>query len=211
MFDTAKFFLVGGNLSIDFVNTMIVENGAPKDLLKSLTDVVAWAVATHLLEEANAEPIVVDWNKQPEAGAVLAHIHSFRSMLHTMVACLARGEAASATAVAAINAELQNKRGVVQIRQTESGFDKLFRGDVRESQQLLAPIAESAADLLCYGRMEYLKKCEGAECVLYFYDTTKNHSRRWCSMAGCGNRAKVTAFYKRQRAKAQAGDQQKHT
>lgn len=30
-----------------------------------------------------------------------------------------------------------------------------------------------------------------AACILFFYDTTKNYSRRWCSMSACGNRMKV--------------------
>jgi predicted RNA-binding Zn ribbon-like protein len=64
---------------------------------------------------------------------------------------------------------------------------------------LLVPIAEAAADLLCAGNFEYLRKCENPACVLLFYDTTKNHRRRWCSMAACGNRAKVAQFYQRQR------------
>jgi len=34
--------------------------------------------------------------------------------------------------------------------------------------------------------------------VLYFYDTTKNHRRQWCSTAACGNRHKVADFRKRQ-------------
>jgi predicted RNA-binding Zn ribbon-like protein len=37
--------------------------------------------------------------------------------------------------------------------------------------------------------------------VLFFYDTTKNHARRWCSMAFCGNRHKVAAHYRRLRGK----------
>ncbi|MDQ3748968.1 MAG: CGNR zinc finger domain-containing protein [Acidobacteriota bacterium] len=119
--------------------------------------------------------------------------------MREMFMSLARGKAVSKTAIAAINREIQNQSGAIEVRQTENGFEKLFRADFREPRQLLAPIAESAADLLCYGNSAYLKKCESSDCVLYFYDTTKNHSRRWCSMAGSGNRAKAAAFYRRQR------------
>jgi predicted RNA-binding Zn ribbon-like protein len=54
-------------------------------------------------------------------------------------------------------------------------------------------------DLLCYADPSLVKKCENAACVLFFYDTTKNHSRRWCSMRVCGNRMKVAAHYQRLR------------
>ena len=29
------------------------------------------------------------------------------------------------------------------------------------------------------------------------YDTSRNHSRRWCSMESCGNRAKAKRHYRR--------------
>jgi predicted RNA-binding Zn ribbon-like protein len=29
--------------------------------------------------------------------------------------------------------------------------------------------------------------CKNQACILYFYDTTKNHRRNWCSMGICGN------------------------
>ena len=41
---------------------------------------------------------------------------------------------------------------------------------------------------------------EGENCVRYFYDTTKNRRRRWCSMDGCGSRAKAAAYYRRRKA-----------
>jgi len=47
-----------------------------------------------------------------------------------------------------------------------------------------------------------VKACQNPQCVLLFYDTTKNHARRWCSMAACGNRAKVAAHYQRARRPA---------
>ena len=53
--------------------------------------------------------------------------------------------------------------------------------------------------VLCYADLALVKKCENPVCVLFFYDTSKNHSRRWCSMSVCGNRMKVAAHYQRLR------------
>jgi predicted RNA-binding Zn ribbon-like protein len=61
----------------------------------------------------------------------------------------------------------------------------------------LLPIGEAAMNLLCYGDLSRVKKCERDACVLYFYDTSKPGHRRWCSMSACGNRAKSAAFYER--------------
>jgi predicted RNA-binding Zn ribbon-like protein len=49
------------------------------------------------------------------------------------------------------------------------------------------------------GSWSSLKECSGRGCTSVFFDRTKNHSGRWCSMAVCGNRAKVRAWRERQR------------
>jgi predicted RNA-binding Zn ribbon-like protein len=40
-----------------------------------------------------------------------------------------------------------------------------------------------------------IKQCAHPQCVLWFYDTTKNAARRWHSMETCGNRAKAARHY----------------
>ncbi|HEX8403835.1 MAG TPA: CGNR zinc finger domain-containing protein, partial [Duganella sp.] len=45
-------------------------------------------------------------------------------------------------------------------------------------------------------------QCEHPECILWFYDRTKSHKRRWCSMALCGNRYKAAQFRKRSQGAA---------
>lgn len=62
---------------------------------------------------------------------------------------------------------------------------------------ILSPLAEAAAQLLATGDFDLVRQCEHPECVLWFYDRTKSHRRRWCSMAVCGNRHKVAEFRKR--------------
>jgi predicted RNA-binding Zn ribbon-like protein len=68
------------------------------------------------------------------------------------------------------------------------------------SRVLLYPIARAAGDLLVQGKFDRVKKCNNPDCILFLYDTTRSHTRQWCSMAACGNRIKVAAFYRRERA-----------
>lgn len=192
--ETLKFYQIGNNLSVDFVNTLIAVDGKPKDLLTNLADFAAWAAAMDLLEKEQA-----NWQEKIESEQIFAQILEFREMLHQMFESVEKGQAVKPTAISAINGVLRNQIGFPEIESSEKGFVKRFHTDFSEPRQLLATIAESAADLLCYGDLKYLKKCEDNDCVLYFYDTTKNHSRRWCSMTGCGNRAKAAAFYRRKR------------
>jgi predicted RNA-binding Zn ribbon-like protein len=46
---------------------------------------------------------------------------------------------------------------------------------------------------------ERIRRCQNPACVLWFFDTTRNGTRRWCSMAACGNRAKARRHYDRAR------------
>jgi predicted RNA-binding Zn ribbon-like protein len=39
-----------------------------------------------------------------------------------------------------------------------------------------------------------LKLCSSQPCRWAFYDRSKNHSSRWCTMASCGNREKARRF-----------------
>ena len=66
---------------------------------------------------------------------------------------------------------------------------------------LLTKIAIELVKLLSSKEFKYLKKCDNHKCSLYFIDTSKNHSRRWCSMEICGNRAKVSKFNKKKNSK----------
>ncbi len=63
----------------------------------------------------------------------------------------------------------------------------------RQASALLQPIAEAMAEVVTSADFSLVKHCEGASCTLCFYDTTRRHARRWCSMAVCGNRAKQAA------------------
>lgn len=73
----------------------------------------------------------------------------------------------------------------------------------RTAEDLLLPIAEAMGDLICEANFERVKNCEGPKCTLWFHDTSKNHTRRWCTMAVCGNRAKAAAHRAKMRSNRQ--------
>lgn len=82
-----------------------------------------------------------------------------------------------------------------------TGFEFRTSRRWKSPESLLMPIAELLAKLVCDEDFTYVKACEGPRCTLLFADHTRGHARRWCSMAICGNRAKVAAH--RQRLKEQ--------
>src|SRR5690606_15965621 len=71
--------------------------------------------------------------------------------------------------------------------------------------RLLAPLADSASELLCgNGDPSRVHRCGNPKCVLYFYDTTRNRRRLFCTPAGCGNRVKAAARYRRSKESGRA-------
>lgn len=202
MFETEKFSLIANNLFLDFVNTQKMRNGQPFETLENCADFVAWAVAVKLIEIDQANEIFQKWSEEISTNKALQKIIEFRNILREMVENIVDGKEIPQKAIDAINEKLKKIGGFTEIVKGEDGFEKRFQFDLSEPSNLLQPIAESAADFLCYGNFDLLRKCESSDCVLFFYDTTKNHKRRWCSMSSCGNKAKAATFYQRKKLTA---------
>jgi predicted RNA-binding Zn ribbon-like protein len=194
-----RFLFVGNYLCLDFINTEMVVAGQPVDRLSRFDNLVAWLVQAQTLDAKQAEEILGNWKSRPEAESNLKEAIKLRASLREMAERLVKGKTVPQSTMAAINEWLAHQTGHAELKRARGGFEKRFRAEFREPAQLLWPVAESAADLLCYADLTLVKKCENPACVLFFYDTTKNHSRRWCSMSACGNRMKVAAHYQRLR------------
>ena len=69
----------------------------------------------------------------------------------------------------------------------------------RTPDTLLLPVAKALSNLVCEDDFSMVKACEGHNCTLLFVDRSRKKARRWCSMAVCGNRAKLNAFRSRQK------------
>jgi len=113
---------------------------------------------------------------------------------------------AMAEAVAAINAILRADVRYDELTlaaahsDTRAPFERSARRTDFAPLRLLAPLADSASELLCGGDASRVHRCGNPKCVLYFYDTTRNRRRRFCTPEGCGNRVKAAARYRRSRA-----------
>jgi predicted RNA-binding Zn ribbon-like protein len=124
---------------------------------------------------------------------------ALRRALRTSVERLTTGKSPPADAVATINRALASRPAYRQLVRRGSGLVSRTQSGEETALHLLVPVAESAAWLLEHGDRTLLRRCGNPGCILYFYDTTKNARRRWCSMAGCGSRAKAAAYYRRNR------------
>ena len=67
-------------------------------------------------------------------------------------------------------------------------------GDVGPVGRAVATVAAALPVVHASGEWLRLKVCASPDCRWSFLDTSRNRSRRWCSMSGCGNRAKNQAW-----------------
>ena len=169
------------------------------DFLREFSDLVAWLSAAELLGPAEAAEAIRRWSGTPAGARALVDARKLRARLRQMVEQVARGRRIAASIVGAINALLARPIGRGELVRTHDGFVRRLRLGLRTPVDLLVPVAEAAGDLLCHADFSLVRKCENPPCLRYFYDLSKNHARRWCSMNVCGNRMKVAAFHRRVR------------
>jgi predicted RNA-binding Zn ribbon-like protein len=194
-----RFLFVGNAAWLDFVNTEIMSGGEGVDLLDDFGDLVEWLSAARLVSAAEAKAARERWAAMAEGRRVLESARRFRSVLRSTAERLAAGHRVADDAVAAVNDVLARPAHATAIRRDGHGFVRADRWHFAAAADVLAPVAESARDLLCDGDLSLVRKCRNPDCILFFYDTTKNHGRAWCSMSACGNRTKVAAHYRRRR------------
>ncbi len=105
----------------------------------------------------------------------------------------------AADSLGTINAILAADAGFEQLAEYDGGYRVERRRAHDDPKLALVPIARDIARLLATPNAP-VRHCAGDACVRHFYDDSRTGRRRWCEMAICGNRAKATAFAKRQRA-----------
>ena len=193
------FLFVGKQGCIDFINTEVIDQGRKVDMLDTFSDLLSWMVTAKMLTPTRASKVENEWSSA-RGLAALNGAKGFRGIMRQVVDELAHRKAVPQVAVSEINQRLQAGSAFPQVFRKGRGFERRLECDFTEPAHLLARLADSAADLVCNHDLSLVKKCKNPACILYFYDTTKNHRRNWCSMAICGNRMKVAAFYLRSRS-----------
>jgi predicted RNA-binding Zn ribbon-like protein len=189
------FCFVAGRLWLDFVNTDDARLGLRVDTIASFDRYVDWLAAAHLIDAPRAAALRRRALEQPSgATAALVEARRIRAALRAL-AERGRGEAGTAAreaAIAELNRVLGRAVGTRRVdRVADGGYARTFVpvGDVLGG--LVIPIVESAVDSLVRGELDRLRTCADRRCPRHFADDTKSHTRRWCDMRTCGNRAKA--------------------
>lgn len=130
--------------------------------------------------------------EDPSDGDVAKTIEVREAMRSLMAAN--NGEPLDADATAVLNAVAGGTSLKFQIGADGRGaLEPAGSGIDKALGLVLGAMFESMAD----GSWANMKACRSETCRWAFYDTTKNHSKTWCSMRVCGNRAKARSYRER--------------
>lgn len=198
----SAFRFIGHYACLDFVNTEANKSGEIKELLLDYEDLITWLASAKLFSLSNLKRALDQWQGKPAAERVFKRALILRNCLGEMAGGIVHTRSVPRGALQALNEVIGKPSGTTRLVKTAQGFERRFEPDLREPGQILVPIGESAATLLCSGDLSRVKECSNSGCGAFFYDTSKNRGRRWCTTTGCGNRMRVAAFYKRQRYKS---------
>ena len=180
---------VGDNLAINFINTRRMVEGQLTDTLESGSDVKAWLKRLEVPVAKGALPF--------SDGVLLQRARELREIA---LAAVEDRKSGKKTSLVALNRFLADAPSHAALTADDASNIRVTRVYGKERvEAFLSPVAEAVADLLANGDFDLVRHCEGKACVLWFYDRTKGHRRRWCTSIGCGNRAKVAAFRARAR------------
>ncbi len=177
------FRFIANNLSLDFLNTVVMRDGKRCEMLETPDDLKNWFSSAEMNVSGS-----IDIN-------VLDKAISLRTAVKNSIKALHNNQPLDQRSIDLINAALAHRIQSASLKLTEHSL--LLDTDIpaRDPLNALAEIAFYAAEILTSDKLDKVKSCSNEKCILIFHDTSKSGRRRWCSMDTCGNRAKVSKHY----------------
>lgn len=191
--------LIGGHVLLDLVNTVAwrLDEVMATDRLSSAADLVQWAMHAGLLDPETGRRLHAEAEADDrEADRCLGRVRSFRELTYQLLRPLAFGEQSEPSDLERLHADLLNATAhakITSIAPLHLSLRPEHLADLPDTLTL------TAWQLLLHEDLHSLRECADTACGWLFLDRSKNRSRRWCSSADCGNRARARRHYNRRR------------
>lgn len=201
MSEMNSYMMVGERLCMDFINTVSWRESAEKrrNWFTSYDKLVDWCIHAEVLTEQQAKALLLKAKEKPsEAGEVLKQAIEMREVMYRIFKSISKGTSPHSLDLERLNDSVSQFYQTLRVIHERDHYTLKFMHTEENLDIMLPPLLQSAVDLLVSKNdLERVKQCEGDSCGWLFFDTSRNRSRRWCSMADCGNRAKARRFYKK--------------
>lgn len=178
---------VGGHVALDLVNTDVVSQGdRSTDVLRAAGEFLAWC--GHVgVTSAPPEPARLS---RAQERAFLARAAELRGAVRSIVEAVAGHRDADRAALTALSTASAD--AVARAVPALDNGRLVWAWEPTTPDAALWELACAAVDLLRAGPTDRIKVCPG--CGFVFLDSTKNGSRRWCSMDDCGKQEKMRRY-----------------
>jgi predicted RNA-binding Zn ribbon-like protein len=192
----------GEPLCLAFTNTVHEFGATPlDDDLRSYADLLAWARTKAVVEAATGRKLAAAARRDPRAAdTALARARTLRKSMYRIFSARASGSDLPAADLTSVNTAIRSAMAGGELADDGHSFSWRWPAGSALDNAILWPIARSAAHLLTSPDLERVVECSGKTCTWLVLDTSKNHSRKFCSALGCGNRTRVRRHYERARA-----------
>lgn len=193
-----------GDLSLDYANTKVWHaSDKPEERLNSYNDFVDWGEEAGLVSFEVARRLRSLVVVQPEnAVAAYGFAIQVREAIYRIFSSRYAGKSIPEADLAVLNSVIREAMSHLQLTPVEGEIQWEWRPEIDGINLILWPVARSAAELLTSDKASRVRECEDDRgCGYLFIDQSKNHSRRWCSMESCGNRAKARRHYSKVQAR----------
>lgn len=193
-----------GKLPLDFANTAEFHaSDHPDEMLETYRDLVSWAVEAELFSGIKGQELLEKAKREPQvASKALQKAIELREIIFRIISAIAEGAEPDTNDMSDFNFSLADALKKTQISPTADGFEWTWSSNEKSFEKMLWPIMRETADLLTSNDIHRVGRCaDDRGCGYLFYDTSRNHSRCWCCMESCGNRAKARRHYQRKSKK----------
>ena len=191
--------LVGGALCLDFVNTINSRLNPEHDYLVHYSDLAGWANKVGILSESQSNQLQKRAKqKVEEAENALQTARTLRDLLYRLFSNTAKDSDPNKKDIEKFITSYGQAISHGLFLKQDNHYTTTWKVD-EALDAVLWPIVHAAGGLLLSDELGQVKECPG--CGWLFLDTSKNQSRRWCSMNTCGVRDKMRRYHKRKREK----------
>jgi predicted RNA-binding Zn ribbon-like protein len=192
------FEFTAGSLCLDFTNALGSRLEAPGGSIRGYSALVAWTVQAGILAPSQGQRLLERADREPaRAAETVRRAAHLRKALYLAFSRAAAGLPPREDELDPINHALAEALPHLRLRQAEAGCRWEWLVPEGTVDQMLWPVARSAAELLTSHRVERVRECASETCSWLFLDASRNGRRKWCDMASCGNRAKARRYYER--------------
>lgn len=175
--------LLAGHPALDLVGTVAERTTTHVEHLTTPERLAEWLVAAGLLDTAPAA-----------TAADLAAGLRLREAIYDVLRATSDARPLPSEALVVLHAAAAGPAVVLTL---DAAGDLHRDGDVTAA---LTAVARAAIELVGGPERQRLRWCADVACTHPFLDNSRGGRRRWCGMAGCGDRAKARTYRARRRA-----------